>query len=147
MSSNRDPKQTNGDARVIVSAITVRDECQFRVRRIPSLVAPEVTSRKKQYEIVSRLTGIAPRRVKDYWRGEIKDPPGSQDRTIQKAYRAALLRWRESALAQLKEIEAEHEDNLGAAARYSAQRWERTRPSGCGVGDVGEAADEATNSD
>lgn len=125
MSSSRDGKPTKGDGRVIVSAATVRDECTFMVRRIPTLVAPEVTSRKKQFDIIARMTGISARRVKDYWRGEINDPPGSQDRTIRNAYRAALQKWKETALAQLEQMDGEHEENLRAAAGYASERFKR----------------------
>lgn len=137
MSSNRAAEQTNGDASVIVSADTVRDDCKFMIRRIPALVAPEITSRKKQYAIISSLTGIKPRRIKDYWRGEINDPPGSQDRTIRNAYRAALLRWKKSALAQLEEIEAEHGDLERDVSNYSASRWERAVGAGADPGAMG----------
>lgn len=125
MSSSTDGRSTKGDGSLIVSAATVRDECTFMVRKIPTLVAPEITSRKKQFDIIARMTGIPPRRVKDYWRGEINDPPGSQDRTIRNAYRAALQKWKEQALAQLEQMDGDHEENLRAAAGYSAERFER----------------------
>lgn len=140
MSSKPAPRATNGAASVIVTADIVREECTFMIRKIPVLIAPEVTSRKKQYAIIAKMTGIKPRRVKDYWRGEVNDPPGSQDRTIRNAYRAALLRWKESALSRLEEIEAENEENIRAVVSYSSERWQRVSGAGTEPGALGTKA-------
>lgn len=62
-------------AAVSVAVATVRDECRFMVRRMAMPIEPHETSVKAQLNKVSRITGIPPRRVKDFWHGYLNTIP------------------------------------------------------------------------
>lgn len=92
---------------IAVSPDQNRTDCKAMLEEIPALLAPAVTSRKRQYDLVEAMTGIPARRLKDLLGGNVADPPGSQVRTIRNALMVAKAVWRERALKRLKHIEAE----------------------------------------
>lgn len=134
-------------AAVSVAVATVRDECRFMVRRMALPIEPHETSVKAQLNKVARLTGLPPRRLKDFWHGYLNTIPAHQDRTIRNAYRKWLEGSKAKALANLQQIEAEHADHQRTAADYAASRWQRASRSGLGPGAVGARKVAAADND
>lgn len=124
MSDQRDGKPSKR-AKVSVAVATVRDECQFMVRRLALPIEPHETSVKAQLNKVARITGIPPRRLKDFWHGYLNSIPAHQDRTIRNAYRKWLEDSKARALANLQQIEREHADLQRDVADYASTRFQR----------------------
>lgn len=125
MSDRQDGKPSKRGV-VSVAAATVRDECKFMVRRMATPIEPHETSVKAQLNKVARITGLPPRRLKDFWHGYLKTIPAHQDRTIRNAYRTWLEDSKAKALANLQQIETEHAELTRTASDYSAARWQRS---------------------
>lgn len=138
MSDRPDGKPSKWAA-VSVAIAEVREELRFRVRRMALPIEPHETSVKAQINKVSRLTGLPPRRVKDFWHGYLNSIPAHQDRTIRNAYRKWLEDSKAKALANLQQIESEHAELTRAAADYSSARWERACGPGAEPSPVGES--------
>ena len=145
MSSRQDGKPSKRAA-VSVAIAAVRDECRFMVRRMATPIEPHETSVKAQFNKVARITGLPPRRIKDFWHGYLNSIPAHQDRTIRNAYRKWLEDAKAKALANLQQYEMEHADLTRAAADYSSQSWERAVASRAGAGAVGAAQSAAADS-
>lgn len=132
-------------ARMSVAIAQVRDECRFMVRRMATPIEPHETSVKAQLNKVARITGLPPRRLKDFWHGYLNTIPAHQDRTIRDAYRKWLEASKAKALANLQQIEREHEHLARDAADYSRARWERACASRTQTRALG--AEPSTDSD
>lgn len=124
MSVGQDGKPSKR-ATVSVAVATVREECRFMVRRMALPIEPHETSVKAQLNKVARITGLPPRRLKDFWHGYLNTIPAHQDRTIRNAYRKWLEDSKAKALANLQQIESEHAELSRTSLDYSAARWER----------------------
>lgn len=122
---------------VSVAVATIRDELQFMVRRMGTPFESHEASVKAQLNKVSRLTGLPPRRVKDFRHGYLNTIPAHQDRTIRNAYRKWLEDWKAKALSDLQQIETEHAELTRIAADYSGERWERARTGWPGARTLG----------
>lgn len=103
-------------ARIQATPDDIRAKCAQLIEEIPRLLAPNEGRRKEQYRLLEWLTGIPARRLRALRRGEVPEPPGHQERTLDNAHRLALALWRESALEQLEHIEVKRADVMRAAA-------------------------------
>lgn len=146
MSSRPDGKPSKRAA-VSVAIAEVRDELRFRVRRMALPIEPHETSVKAQINKVARITGIPPRRVKDFWHGYLNTIPAHQDRTIRNAYQKWLEDYKAKALADLQQMDAEHAVLARDAAGYSSERWARVGRAGAGVGALGTAKASSADTD
>lgn len=117
-------------ADVNASVASVRDECRFMVRRMAMPIEPHETSVKAQLNKVARITGLPPRRVKDFWHNYLNAIPTHQYQTIRGAYEKWLETWEARALADLQQIEAERAHLQANAAQYSSERWNRAIAAG-----------------
>lgn len=121
--SDRQDGQPSKRARMAVAAIEVRDQCKFMIRRIVQPIGAHELSVKAQHNKAARITGIPPRRIKDYWHGYLNRIPAHEDHTIRAAYRKWLETAKARALADLQQIEAENERLEGTVAAYASARW------------------------
>lgn len=125
--------------------VAVVENCQRMVRRIAELAAPGEASRKGQFNTVARLTGLPPRRLKDFWHGYLTTVPAHQEQSIRHAYSEALRLWKARALAQLEEMEAEDAENARVVADYFDRRRQMDVAAGAMHREVGEASASAAN--
>lgn len=146
MSSGPDGKPSKR-AVVAVALGTVRDECKFMVRRMAMPIEPHETSVKAQLNKVARITGLPPRRVKDFWHGYLNKIPAHQDRTIRNAYVKWLESWKAKAVQELQQIEGEYAELNRIAVGYSAQRWNHVSEAGAGAREVGAEQVESADTD
>lgn len=124
MSFRQDGKPSKR-ASMAVAAAAVRDECKFMIRRIVQPIEAHELSVKAQHNKAARITGIPPRRIKDYWHGYLNRIPAHEDHTIRAAYQKWLATAKERARAELQQIEAENERLSTVAGDYVFSRWGR----------------------
>ena len=144
MSDRQDGKPSKR-ASMSVAAAQVRDECRFWVRRMAQPIEAHETSVKAQHNKVARLTGIPPRRIKDYWHGYLAKIPAHEERTIRAAYQNWLVTAKARAVADLRQIEAENERLSNVVANYASARWNLACEAG--AKDRAECGEEAAGAD
>jgi hypothetical protein len=127
---SRSDDKSSKRAAVQVAASTIRTELQFMVRRLALPIAAHETSVKAQLNKVARITGIPPRRLKDFRNGYLNKIPAHEDHTIRAAYQKWLAGAKERARAELQQIEAENERLSSVVAGYVSASWTRACAAG-----------------
>lgn len=131
--------------RVSVAIAQVRDELRFMVRRMATPIEPHEASVKAQLNKVARLTGLPPRRLKDFRNGYLNKIPAHQDHTIRAAYRKWLEASKARALADLRGIEEENDRLQKSTASYVSSSWRRACEAGAEDRALGGAAAGTAN--
>ncbi len=124
----------------------VRADVARKLQRMAQPIAPHETSRKAQFNKVSRLTGLGVRRVEKLWRGYVVKPLAQEHAQVLAAYRKWVEDAKSNALADLQRLEQEHEEMAGMAAGYCGARWERAVATRTGSGEVGARPPAGANS-